>query len=167
MIRQMNAPTTILMIAGCLLVSGCASMQGLEPPEVTLVDLRAGEVTVFETTLDADIRITNPNPEAFDVEGASFKLQLGGGRVGTGVSSEVFTVERLDSHVVTVTFRINNAAALLRLGRILDEPDIEYGVKTTLFTRGAFGLRKIKASQHGVLRLGEPIGELSDQVDEI
>lgn len=154
-------------LCAVVLCGGCASMTNLEPLGVTLVNIKPGEVTVFETSLEAEIRITNPNPEALSVEGAAFKLYLDGGKVGTGVSNEVFTVERLDSYVVKTTIRLNNAAALLRLRNIFEQNEIEYGVKTTLYTPGPFGTRKVKAAHEGVLDLSTMSNDTADHADDL
>ncbi len=142
---------SILVVATLLFVGamGCTSMGSIEPLEVTLVNLEVTEVTVFETTLVAKLRITNPNPEAFTIEGASFKLYLEDKKVGTGTSKESFTVDRLDSSVVDVLFHINNASALLRIRDILEDDDISYGIRGGLYTQGAFGTKKLKVEKMG------------------
>jgi len=57
------------IVAALLVVSGmgCTSTGSIEPLEVTLANLNVTEVTLFETTLIAKLRITNPNPEAFTI----------------------------------------------------------------------------------------------------
>ena len=152
-IRRMAAflGATVLLAV----TSGCASMGALEPLDVTLVNLNVSEVTVFETTLVAKLRITNPNPEGLTVDGASFKLYLEDKKVGTGTTKETFTIDRLDSSVVDVIFHINNASALLRLKDILEDRDkeISYGVRGGLYTQGTFGTKKIKVEKTGLLDL--------------
>ena len=141
----------------CVGLLGCSTMGSMEQFDVTLSNLNFTEVTVFETTLVAKLRITNPNPEAFTIEGGSFKLYLDDKKVGTGTTSESFTVERLDSYVVDVTFHINNASALLRIKDIIETKDNElsYGVRGGLFTQGAFGTKKLKIEKTGTIELGK------------
>jgi LEA14-like dessication related protein len=141
----------LILIAG----AGCSSMSTTEPLEVTLTDVKITEVTVFETTLVAKLRVTNPNPEAFTIDGGSFKLVLDDKKVGTGTTSETFTVERLDSAVVDAVFHINNASALLRLQNILQAKEVSYGVRGSLFTQGSFGTQKIKIEKTGRLDLSD------------
>ena len=146
------------LLAGAALVAGalaCTSMGSIEPLDVTLANLNITEVTVFETTLVAKLRITNPNPEAFTIEGASFKLYLEEKKVGTGTSKESFTVDRLDSYVIDVIFHMNNASALLRLKDILENEneEVSYGVRGGLYTQGAFGTKKLKVEKSGRIDL--------------
>jgi len=145
-----------LALVACIVVVlsiGCASMSSIEPLQVTLSNLKITEVTVFETTLIAKLRITNPNPEPFIIDGGSFKLILDEKKVGTGTASETFTVDRLDSAVIDAIFHINNASALLRLQGILQEKEVTYGIQGALFTQGSFGTKKIKIEKTGRLDL--------------
>jgi LEA14-like dessication related protein len=128
-------------------------MASIEPLEVTLSNIQITEITVFETTLVAKLRVTNPNPEAFTINGGSFKLILDEKKVGTGTASETFTVDRLDSAVIDAIFHLNNASALLRLKDILQEKEVTYGVSGSLFTEGSFGTKKIKIEKTGRLDL--------------
>ena len=148
-------------------VLGCTSMGSVEPLEVTLANLNVTEVTLFETTLIAKLRITNPNPEAFTIEGASFKLYLEDKKVGTGTSKESFTVDRLDSHVVDVIFHMNNASALLRLKDILENKDqeVSYGIRGGLYTQGAFGTKKLKIEKMGRINLKDMSSIETDRPD--
>ncbi len=144
------------LTAFCMILAvcaGCSSMATIEPLEVTLANVKFTEMTVFETTLVAKLRITNPNPEAFTINGGSFKLILDDKKVGTGTASETFTVERLDSAVIDAVFHVNNASALLRLQGILQKKNVTYGVKGSLFTQGSFGTKKIKIEKTGRLDL--------------
>lgn len=136
-------------------LAGCSSMATIEPLEVTLADLKITEITVFESTLVAKLRITNPNPEACTIDGGSFKLLLDDKKVGSGTASETLTVERLDSAVIDAVFHINNASALLRLQNILREEEVTYGIRGSLFTQGTFGTRKIKIEKSGRFDLSE------------
>ena len=141
----------------------CSSMDSLDPLEVTLTNINVPEITVFETTLVAKLRITNPNPEGFTIDGASFKLYLEDKKVGTGTTSETFTVDRLDSTVVDAVFHINNASALLRLKDILEgDHEVTYGVRGSLFTQGKFGTKKLRVEKTGHIDLGKAVLPESD-----
>lgn len=139
-------------------------MESMEPFDVTLANLDVTEVTVFETTLVATIRVTNPNPEAYVIEGASFKLYLEGKKVGTGTANQTFTVDRLDSSLVDVLFHINNASALLRLREFFEAEGqtIDYGVRGILYTEGTWGTTKLKVEKTGRIDLSR---DASSQID--
>lgn len=136
-------------------IAGCSAMALIEPLELTLADLEISEMTLFETTLLARIRITNPNPEPLTIDGASFKLILEGRKIGSGTTPETFTIDRLDSQLVDAVFHVNNASAVLRLGDILAQQTVSYGVTGALFTQGTFGTRKLRINKSGRLDLTE------------
>jgi LEA14-like dessication related protein len=154
--RAVRLSILVLFVGGTL---GCSSMSTLEPLEVTLSNITFGEVTLFETNLIARLRITNPNPEPFTIDGASFKLILDDKKVGTGTTAETFTVERLESTVVDAHFHINNATAILRLADIFQSKEVSYGVRGSLFTQGAFGTKKIKVEKIGSIDLSQIEGK--------
>jgi LEA14-like dessication related protein len=145
------------LIAVMALAVGCASMDTLEPPEVTLVDIRSVEMTVFETTLETKLRVTNPNPEPLAVEGAAFKLYLDGKKVGSGTSPDRVEVPRLSSALLRATVHINNASALLRLKEILEERELHYGLRGKLFVTRPNGTARIKIEREGRLDLDQPL----------
>jgi len=154
-LRSRRLSRVLPLNAGLVVVLsiGCASMSSIQPLQVTLSSLQITEVTVFETTLVAKLRITNPNPEAFTIDGGSFTLILDEKKVGTGTASETFTVDRLDSAVIDAIFHVNNASALLRLQSILQEKEVTYGIQGSLFTQGSFGTKKNKIEKTGRLDL--------------
>ena len=149
------ARSSAMAFALVLGLNGCSTMGSLEPLEVTLSNIQIPEVTVFETTLVAKLRITNPNPEGLTIDGGSFKLYLDDKKVGTGTTSETFSVDRLDSTVVDAVFHINNASAILRLKDIFQQKEVSYGVRGSLFTQGSFGTKKIKVEKTGRIDLTE------------
>ena len=152
---HLSAAAAALAIA--IAAAACSSLSPIEPLQLTLADLEVSEVTLFETTLLARLRVTNPNPEPFAVDGASFKLTLDGRKVGSGTTPGSFNVGRLDSVVVEAVFHINNASAVLRLKDVLQQKVVSYGITGSLFTQGTFGTRRIRVDKEGRLDLGEPI----------
>ncbi len=143
------------VIASVLLVSGCASMAPDERPEITLSNLEWTEATLFETTMVASVRIANPSLEPIVVEGATFKLVLDGKKVGRGMMKDSVAVDALDSQVGSVTFHVNNAAALLRLRGVMDRRAVGYGIIGNLYLQRGSGTQKVKVEQSGRLDLDE------------
>ena len=160
--RRLSLLVVVVLVVGAI---GCTSMGSIEPLEVTLANLNVTEVTLFETTLVAKLRITNPNPDAFTIEGASFKLYLDDKKIGMGTSKESFTVDRLDSSVIDVIFHINNASALLRMKDILEDDDVSYGIRGSLYTQGEFGTKKLKIEKMGRIDLKNRVPLETDRPD--
>jgi len=150
--------STALAIILAIGAFGCSSTGSLEPLQVTLVDLQISDMTLFETAMVARLRITNPNPEALTIEGASFKLILDDKKIGTGTVKETFNVERLDSAVIDAVFYINNASALLRLKGIMGKTEVSYGIRGNLYTEGSFGTKKLSVDKMGTIDLTDMNG---------
>ena len=132
-------------------------MGSLEPPAVTLAGVELSEVTMFETTVQVKLRVSNPNPEPMTLEGASFKLRLEGYKIGQGLSSDTVAIDRLDSALLNVTFHVNNAIALLQLREILEQEAVDYGIRAVLYTQGSWGTKKLKVDKEGRLEFTSPV----------
>ncbi|MEN8163117.1 MAG: LEA type 2 family protein [Acidobacteriota bacterium] len=139
-----------------VLVSGCVSIPPDERPEVTLSNLELTEATLFETTMVAAVRISNPALDPIVVDGASFKLVLDGKKVGRGMMKDAVTVDGLDSRIGSVTFHVNNASALLRLRDLMEQRAVGYGIVGHLYLQRGTGTTKVKVEQNGRLDLDEP-----------
>lgn len=149
-----GATVLILAVLGS---TACTSLGSLEPPAVSLAGVELAEVTVFETTVQVSLRVLNPNPEPIILKGASFKLRLEGYKIGQGVSSEIVTIDRLDSALLNVTFHVNNAVALLQLREILQQEAVDYGLRAILYTQGSWGTKKLKVDKEGRFEFENPM----------
>ena len=151
--KTWNVAFVAVTIVFILCVSGCASIAPDERPEITLADLRFTEATLFETTMVATVRISNPSLEPIVIEGATFKLVLDDKKVGRGMMNEPVTVDGLDSTTGNVVFRVNNASALLRLRDVMESEAIGYGIVGSLYLQRGSGTTKVKVDQVGRLNL--------------
>lgn len=87
-----------------LAVAACRSPIGepLEPPEVTLVNVKPVEATAFEQRVSVVLRLTNPNNQDLAIEGMRFSLELNERPFTRGVSDEHVTVPRLGEETIEV-----------------------------------------------------------------
>jgi len=145
-----------MLIAVGLLIGavGCSTTDPLEEMGITLTNLKFLDSTVFETSMVATVRVTNPNPDPLEFEGASFKLILDDRKVGTGLAPDPFTVEGLATTIVDVTFHVSTPTAVFRKIDILkDEREVTYGIRGSLFVVTKFGTKKLKVEKMGHLDL--------------
>jgi len=138
-----------------LVAAGCSSTASLEPLGVNLVDLEVGEITLFEATLIARVRITNPNPDPIEISGGSLKLLLDGKKTGTALASQGFAVAGFDSTVVDMAVNVNTAAAITRIPAILEKDSISYGVSGAFYSDGPFGRVRHAVERSGTLDLND------------
>jgi LEA14-like dessication related protein len=129
--------------------AGCASMR-LEKPDIKLMDLKLGEVTLLETSMIARMRIENENNEALHISGGVYRLSLNDIDVGKGMSDEHITVPALGSATQEVTFHLSNLDFITRLRSLIESQDFSYRVDAKLYLAGGFGFgQAIRASREG------------------
>lgn len=140
-------------LSACSLLNG-----GMVKPDVTIADVRFGDLTLFETTAEFKVRITNPNDFPLRLNGASHSISLNDLTIGTGTSNESIEVPRLGSAVQTVTVHMSNLSLLRRIQTLVEAKDFDYEIRSTLYPAGGFGLRRITVEEHGRVNVAETFG---------
>ena len=112
----------ILCCAGML--TACASMLGLEKPQVALAGLDLQEIGLFEQRFLVTLRVTNPNDRAVSVDGVEFSLDLNGEKFASGVGSDKVTLPQHGDALVrlTVATSLGRVWKQLRALQSLDKP---------------------------------------------
>ncbi len=145
-----------------LAIAGCATFEPFAAPDVTLVNLRFEDLTVFETRGAFTVRLTNENPEPVVVDGAVYKLYLGGQKVGKALTDARLEVPRLGSSVYEVEVYINNVALVTRLLTLGQDKAIDYTIKGKLYVERPYGTRGLRFTRDGRIDLnaagGTPLG---------
>jgi len=103
-----------------VMLSGCATMQSpLEPPHVSLTDLRLLDATLFEQRFALKIRVLNPNPVVLPVNGMNFQLDINDVELGRGVSDQAVTVPAYGEAVFEINL-VSNFARIVNQIRALE-----------------------------------------------
>jgi LEA14-like dessication related protein len=147
---------TLAVCVGVVAGAGCSSTAPLEPLGVNLVNLEVQEITLFEATLVAQVRVTNPNPDPLEFSGGSLKLLLNGRKVGTALAPEGFAVAGFDSTVLDMTVHVNTVSAVARLPELLQQDSVSYGVSGAFYSQGSFGRVRHSVERSGTLDLKQP-----------
>ena len=144
--NRLLLPVIVLLV---LPLSGCASFGAvLDPPEVSLANLRIDDMTVFETTGVILVRISNPNPNPVLVEGGAYNLSINGVRVGQALTSEVVEVGGLSTAVHEAELKLSNLALATRVGSVMELKGFDYQIKAKLYL-GANLRRRVKVTNSG------------------
>lgn len=93
---------SVLLLLGAAFISGCASLQGLEPPSVNIADISLQDATLLEQRYRLQLRIQNPNPVEFAIDGLSYELEINGKPFAKGLSNQKVTVQRYSSALIDV-----------------------------------------------------------------
>lgn len=145
----MRRHSPLISLFAALLISGC-STANVRPPQVSLQDLRLGEMTILETTLIASLRLENTGPDPITIDGASFRLLLNDWDVGRGSSGDRITIPRFGSAVQRAEFRLDNLYLLSRIQPLIESHDFSYRLEGELYLEGGWGFgRSIDFSRSG------------------
>jgi LEA14-like dessication related protein len=132
-------------VAALLLVwGGCASVSPSERANLSLVGVNAADSTIFETSIQVTLRVTNETNQPLQLQGSSHKLTLNDAMVGSGVANGILEVPPLGSVTFPVTIRLDNLKLLRRFGGGNIPPEIAYRLQSRLFTpSSAAGLKVV------------------------
>ena len=70
------------------MLAACNPLGNLKPPEVQLVNIRPGAITVFQSQGEVILKILNANDRPITLTGATYELIIDGTHVGRALSSE-------------------------------------------------------------------------------
>jgi len=111
-------PSSAVSRRGCLLavgvaLAGCATLPGMEPLKVAVVDVESLGGEGLEVRLMVKLRVQNPSDNAVEYNGVSLDLDLRGMSFASGVSGESGRIPRFGEAIVSVPMTIS-ATAMLR-----------------------------------------------------
>lgn len=96
-----------LMSLCALLLYGCATLQGKDPPQVTVAGIEPLQGQGMEVRLLVKLRVQNPNDEAIDYNGVALQMDVQGKTFATGVSDASGTVPRFGETIIAVPVTIS------------------------------------------------------------
>jgi LEA14-like dessication related protein len=103
-LRNYIAALTAVVSIGTAMLAGCAGLGGrLEPPRVTLSDVRVEAVRLFETVFLLELRILNPNDSPLDIKGVSCHFDLNNKTFASGVSDVQTQIPAYGAGTIPVT----------------------------------------------------------------
>jgi LEA14-like dessication related protein len=102
----------IIALFFVIMLNGCAALQSaVEAPGVTLNNLQALDMTVFEQRYAVTLRVQNPNPVPLPISGMNFQLDINDTELGRGVTNEAVVVPAYGEALV----KINLVSNLMRV----------------------------------------------------
>ena len=85
------------------LLAGCAGLgKPLEPPRVSLANIRVEDFTGFETVFQIQLRVINTNDVDLNVKGLEAELEINGQSFAAGVSNTPVKIPSFGTELVTV-----------------------------------------------------------------
>ena len=94
----------VAVFVASLAIAGCAGVgKQLEPPRVSLANIRVEEVSGLETAFEIQMRVFNANDVDLKVKGIKAELDINGQPFATGVSNAPVEIPSYGTELVTVT----------------------------------------------------------------
>jgi len=131
-----------------LALAACTPSEFSEPPDVTLIDLKPLDVSLFEQRMVVTLRIRNPNDTAMALDGMRFSLEVNGLSFAKGSSDRSVTVPRLNEATIEAIADIATTDLLRQAVAAPDAKGVAYRVKGVLFLAG-LGHRSVPFDQQG------------------
>ncbi|MCU0560061.1 MAG: LEA type 2 family protein [Desulfobacterales bacterium] len=127
----MNAfPSIAKAAAACgaiLALMGCAGIgKRLEPPRISLADIRVQQSSGLETAFMLQLRVINPNDVDLEVRAVSLDLEINGQPFASGAASNPVTVPAYGSNLVEVQTYSSVIRMLTSMIGILPSGEIAY-----------------------------------------
>ena len=139
----------VVALITAVMLEGCAGLApDALPPSVTIADFGVGNAGFFEQQFDLRLRIQNPNPDEFTVDGMSFDLEVNEQPFARGVGNARVTVPRYGSAFMAVEAVSTLGGLLRQFGRIAqgEKPALKYRITGVLSLAGG---RRVPFEQRG------------------
>jgi len=132
----------LLYGAVAVALAGCATMPPprMDPPSITVSDVRMGSAGMLEQQYFVKLRVQNPNDADLQIRGVSFELELNDKPFAKGVSGKSVTVPRFGSEFVEIETVSGITSILRQLGALSGDGGAEsfrYRIKGKIATRNA------------------------------
>ena len=104
----MNAYNRLAVLLACSVVfAGCASLQGSDPVQVTVVGIEPLQGEGMELRLMVKLRVQNPNDAPIDYRGVALTMDVQGKTFASGVSDSSGAVPGFGEAVIAVPVSIS------------------------------------------------------------
>ena len=123
-----------------LWLAACTGLPlGMQAPSVTLADISVVNVGLFEQQFMLKLRVQNPNPQEFVIDGLAFDLEVNEQPFAKGVSNQLVTVPRFGSAVISADTMSTLGGVLRQFGRLAqgERPSFAYRIRGNLSISGS------------------------------
>lgn len=104
-----------LLLSMCLLLTACSSpFTRIQPPSVSISQLRLVDARLLEQRYRLQLRIQNPNAYSLPISGLQYRLYLNGLEFARGVSSDSVTIPAYEERTLDVDM-------ISTIGTVLDQ----------------------------------------------
>ena len=147
---------TVAVVLSAILM-GCAKPDKLlESPKISIVNIQVQHIKLFETILQIELRITNPNDVPLEIKGIDCNLELNGKKFASGVSDERAEIPPFRSAIIPMTIYSSVFDAFRGLATSRKTQDLHYKIAGKVhLTRGVMFPAVIPFASEGTLSFEE------------
>jgi LEA14-like dessication related protein len=128
----------VVILALFVLLSGCAGVgQQLDPPRISLANIRVEEVSGLETAFQIQLRVFNANDVDLNVKGIKAELEINGQPFATGVSNTPVEIPSYGTELVTVTVYSSVIKMFRSVYGLKDSEELKYRLTGKLRVSGS------------------------------
>jgi LEA14-like dessication related protein len=128
--RSILIITAAAIFVASLALSGCAGVgKQLDPPRISLANIRVQKVSGLETAFEIQMRVFNANDIDLNVKGISAELEINGQPFATGVSNTPVNIPSYGTELVTVTVYSSVINMFKSIYGLKDSEELNYRLK--------------------------------------
>jgi LEA14-like dessication related protein len=128
--RSILIITAAAIFVASLALSGCAGVgKQLDPPRISLANIRVQKVSGLETVFEIQMRVFNANDIDLNVKGISAELEINGQPFATGVSNTPVNIPSYGTELVTVTVYSSVINMFKSIYGLKDSEELNYRLK--------------------------------------
>jgi len=121
---------TAAILVAIITIAGCAGVgKQLDPPRISLANIRVQKVSGLETAFEIQMRVFNANDIDLNVKGISAELEINGQPFATGVSNTPVNIPSYGTELVTVTVYSSVIKMFKSVYGLKDSEELNYRIK--------------------------------------
>ena len=129
--------TVFVIFVASLAIGGCAGIgKQLNPPRISLANIRVQEVSGLETVFQIQMRVFNTNDVDLNVKGIEAELEINGQPFATGVSNTPVEIPSFGTELVTVTVYSSVIKMFRSVYGLKDSEELQYRLSGKLRVSG-------------------------------
>jgi LEA14-like dessication related protein len=153
--HRVTIRSRLAVLGACcaMFVAGCSMLPRLEAPKLSVVGITVQSADVFSQRLQVRMRVLNPNARELPIQGISYRIEVNGAQLGTGLTNAPFLVPALGESEFDVNVTTNLAGTLARLLLRRGSQDaLDYRLAGEVALSSGF-LRRIPFDERGSVKL--------------
>jgi len=148
-ILRLPQPRKLFALVWLVTLAGCASLvPPLDPPKVTVENIRSLPVEGTGPRFLLTVRIVNPNEQSLDIAGISYAIELMDRELVTGVANDIPVIEGYSERSIDLEAGVNLFEFLRLLASLGQTPAdlINYKVTAKVDFRGLLPTQRVEKS---------------------